>query len=150
MSSADDLRAVVVDNVLFGRETRDGSRRCYRGGICDLERVSRDDDYWLSGLGHLIGVNRPGEAFAVTVWSPARDELLAGEYGEYDTIRARRPRAAGCMSLPQPEAPPPWHTTSPPANRSTTPNTASTVSSPTQNHPHEPAPTRSILKSRTI
>ena len=37
LSSAGDLSAVVVDDVLYVRETLDGSRRCHRGGVGELE-----------------------------------------------------------------------------------------------------------------
>ena len=80
LSSAGDLSAVVVDDVLYVRETRDGSRRCYRGVVGDLERVFRGDDCWFAESGHLIGVNRANGAFAVTVESPGGDELLTGSF----------------------------------------------------------------------
>lgn len=80
LSSAGDLSAVVVDDVLYVRETLDGSRRCHRGGVGDLELVFRGNDCWFSWSGHLAGVNRSGEAFAVTVWSPAGEELMAGSF----------------------------------------------------------------------
>lgn len=81
LSSVGRLEAVVVDDVLYIRETRDGSRRCYRGVVDDLERVFRGDDCWFAESGHLIGVNRTDGTFAVTVWSPGGDELLTGSYG---------------------------------------------------------------------
>ena len=53
LSSVGRLEAVVVDDVLYIRETRDGSRRCYRGVVDDLERVFRGDDCWFAEVQEL-------------------------------------------------------------------------------------------------
>ena len=63
----------LVDSTLYLREVRDETLRCYSGSladIADLERLFRGDFCDIARSGHVLGADRSGGTFAVTVWSP--------------------------------------------------------------------------------
>ena len=79
--SEGEVGGVVVEDMVFLREVREGSERCYRGPVGDVERVFRGDVCFFGGSGHLLGADRSdGDVVAVRVESPEGMELLRGRF----------------------------------------------------------------------
>ena len=76
-----EVGGVVVGDRVFLREVREGSERCYRGVVGDLERVFRGDVCWFVVSGHLLGADWSDDVVGVRVESPEGEELLRGRFG---------------------------------------------------------------------
>ena len=77
VSESGNAGVVVVGDILYLRESREGTQRCYRGSLDaldDLERMFRGDACTIAYSGHILGASSSGDSYRVTVWSPQGDE----------------------------------------------------------------------------